>query len=63
MAPRADCFAISTPYGEEVHRSVYFSLFGCDVKSGQSATSKARLVVGRGISDQKAIKLYEAYQP
>jgi hypothetical protein len=61
MAPPEDCFAISTPYGEEGHRSLYLSLFGRDLKAGESATARARLVIGQGISDEQAIALYRAY--
>ena len=61
MAPPADCFAVATPYGAEEHRSLYLSLFGRDLKAGESATARARLIIGRGITDQQAITLYETY--
>jgi hypothetical protein len=61
MAPPQDCFAVLTPFGEEGHRSVYLSLFGRDLKAGESATARARLVIGRDISDEQAIALYRAY--
>jgi hypothetical protein len=61
MARPEDCFAISTPYGEEGHRSLYLALFGRDLKAGESATARARLVVGRDLSDEQAITLYKAY--
>jgi len=61
MTPPDDCFAISMPYGEEGHRSVYLSLFGRDVKAGESATARARLVFRRELSDQQAVELYENY--
>jgi hypothetical protein len=61
MAPAGDCFAISTPYTGEGHRSVYLSLFGRDLKAGETATARSRLVIGRAISDEQAIALYEAY--
>jgi hypothetical protein len=61
MAPAEDCFAVSTPQTGEGHRSVYLSLLGRDIKAGQSATARSRLVIGRGISDEQAIALYEAY--
>jgi len=62
MAPARDCFAVSTPYGEEGHRSVYLSLFGRDLKAGETASARARLVIGKAISDRQAIELYEAYR-
>jgi len=61
MAPPGDCFAVATPYSEEAHYSIYLSLFGRDLSSGQTATARSRLVVARGIPDQQAVALYEAY--
>lgn len=61
MSPPSDCFAISMPYGEESHRSVYLSLFGKDLAAGQSATAHARLAFGRGIDDEQAVALYRQY--
>lgn len=61
MSRPADCFAVATPYSEESHRSLYLSLFGCDLAEGESATANARLIVDREISDARAIELYEAY--
>ena len=40
MAPRDDCFAISTPYGSDGHRSLYLSLLGRDIFKGQQATAR-----------------------
>jgi hypothetical protein len=61
MARPQDCFAIATPYGEEGHRSIYLSLLGRDVKAGQTATARSRLVIGRKISDEQAVAMYEAF--
>jgi hypothetical protein len=61
MAPAEDCFAVATPYGEESHRSLYLSLLGRDIKAGQTASARARLVIGRGITDQQAVTLYKQY--
>jgi hypothetical protein len=61
MAPPDDCFAIATPYGEEGHRSIYLSLLGRDLKAGQTATARSRLVIGRNISDEQAVAVYQAY--
>ena len=61
MAPPDDCFAIATPFSGEGHRSLYLSLLGRDLKAGQTATVRARLVIARGISDAQAVALYEAY--
>jgi len=61
MAPPEDCFAVLTPFGEEGHRSLYLSLFGRDLKAGEAVSARARLVIGRDISDEQAIALYRAY--
>jgi hypothetical protein len=61
MAPAEDCFAVATPYGDEGHRSLYLSLLGRDLKAGQTATVRSRLVIGRNISDEQAMVMYEAY--
>lgn len=61
MAPAEDCFAIATPYGQEGHGSLYLCLLGRDLKAAESATVRSRLVIGRGITDRKAVSLYEAY--
>ena len=61
MAPAGDCFALAMPFGEESHRSVYLSLFGRDIKAGETAIARARLVVRRGLSDEKAVQLYREF--
>jgi hypothetical protein len=61
MAPPDDCFAIATPYGEEGHRSLYLSLFGKDLKAGEPATARARLVIARDVTDAQVIELYDEY--
>jgi hypothetical protein len=67
MSPPEDCFAIATPYnktppdGVAGHQSLYLSLLGRDVQSGQTARAHARLVVGRNVSDAEAVKLYSEY--
>jgi hypothetical protein len=60
MASAKDCFAVSMPHGEEPHGSVYLSLFGRDLKAGQSAAARARLVIARGLSDDRAVALYNS---
>jgi len=61
IAPAGDCFALAMPYGEEPHRSVYLSLFGRDVKAAETAVARVRLVVRRGLSDAKAVRLYDEF--
>ena len=61
MAPPDDCFAIATPYEGEGHYSMYFSLFGRDIKAGQTASARLRLVVTNINSNKEILKLYEKY--
>lgn len=61
MARPHDCFGVLTPFGEEGHRSLYLSLFGRDLKSGESVTAISRLVIGRGISDAQAVAMFESF--
>ena len=61
MAPPKDCFAVATPCNEEGHRSLYLSLIGRDLKADQPICARSRLVVGKDISDEQAIALYQAY--
>lgn len=61
MAPADACFAVATPYGEEGHRSVYLCLLGRNLNAGQTVTAPSRLIIGRNISDEQAVRLYEVY--
>jgi hypothetical protein len=61
MAPPEDCFAIATPYAGEGHYSLYFSRFGLDFKTGQTARSRTRLIIAPGVSDERAVALYRKY--
>jgi hypothetical protein len=61
MAPPDDCFAISTPYEGEGHYSMYFSLFGRDIKAEQTARAHLRLVVTSDASDRQILGLYRKY--
>jgi hypothetical protein len=61
MSHASDCFAVSMPYGEEGHRSIYFSLFGRDLKARQEASARVRLVIGKDITEDRALEIYRAY--
>jgi hypothetical protein len=61
MAPPDDCFAIATPYEGEGHYSMYFSLFGRDIKAGQTEKARMRLVVTNTASDREILDLYRKY--
>jgi hypothetical protein len=45
MSRSSDCFAVATPHEQEPHYSVYLSLFGKDLKAGETATAHTRLLV------------------
>ena len=61
MAKPGDGFAVSMPFGEEGHRSLYLSLFGRDLVHDQPATARARLIVGQAITDQRAVEVYQRF--
>jgi hypothetical protein len=61
MAPPEDCFAIATPYEGESHYSLYLSLFGRDMKAGETAKARSRFVVTTGVSDHQILELYHKY--
>ena len=61
MAPPEDCFALSTPYEGEGHFSLYLSLFGRDVKAGETATARCRLVIAKSPTEQQILGLYKDY--
>jgi hypothetical protein len=61
MAPPDDCFAIATPYEGESHYSLYLSLFGRDIKAGETAKAHSRFVVTTGVSDHQILELYHKY--
>jgi hypothetical protein len=61
MAPPDNCFALSTPYEGEGHYSLYLSLFGRDVKAGETAKARSRLVVAANVSDDQILGLYKKY--
>jgi hypothetical protein len=61
MSPPDDCFAVYTPYSEDGHGSLYLGLIGRDVRAGQSASGRTRLVIGRQLSDAQAVAAYQDY--
>jgi len=61
MAPVSDCFAVSTPVQGDGHRSLYLSLFGRDLKAGETASAQARLVIG-AFQDDEIVNLYKEYR-
>ena len=54
-----DCFAICTPQQDEPHRSMYLSLFGRDLRSGERERARTRLVIASALSEADILKAYE----
>jgi hypothetical protein len=61
MAPADDCFAICTPHQAEGHYSMYLSLFGRDVKKGETARARARMLIAPVLTDDQAVEAYGAF--
>lgn len=61
MSPPGDCFAVLTLFEAEPHRSLYFSLFGKDLKTGESARARARLMIVSKLPDTEIMAAYESY--
>ncbi len=61
MAPPEDCFAVSMFEQNAGLGCYYLSLFGKDVKKGQTLTGHARMVFGKNITDGQAIQKYQEY--
>jgi len=60
MSPPQDCFAVLTPFEAESHRSMYLCLVGKDLKAGETARARARLVIGTDLAG-KIDRLYSDY--
>jgi hypothetical protein len=61
MSPPQDCFAVLTPFETESHLSMYLSLFGKDLKTGETARARARLVIGTRLAGETVDRLYADY--
>jgi hypothetical protein len=61
MSPPQDCFAVLTPFETEAHRSMYLSLFGKDLKAGETARARARLVIGTKLAGEAVDRLCADY--
>lgn len=61
MSPPTEAFALCTPEQTEGHYSMYLSLFGRDLKTGETARARARLLIAEKLSDAAALKLYDGY--
>lgn len=61
MGLPSDCFAVSMPHQEEAHFSVYLSLFGRDLREGESARARTRLMAGTDLGDDALVEAYRAF--
>jgi len=61
MSRPQDCFAVLSPFEAEPHRSMYLSLFGKDLKAGETARARARLVIGTNLAGETMDNLYSEY--
>lgn len=61
MSDPQECFAISMPHQAEGHYSVYFSLFGRDLRKGETAKARTRLQVVPGFRDAEALRLLQTF--
>jgi hypothetical protein len=61
MAPRGDSYAVATPHQKESHVSLYLAQFGRTIKAGESATARARLVIGSNVTQKQAVKWYRKF--
>ena len=58
MSPAGEAFAVCTPQQMEGHRSMYMSLFGHDLKPGETDIAHSRLVVGEKLTEAQAYAAY-----
>jgi hypothetical protein len=66
MCPPEDCFAIASPWNPTTpdapgYRSIYLSFLGRDLRAGQPAHVRCRLVIAHKMTDQEALEKYESY--
>jgi hypothetical protein len=59
MAPAEECFAVALPYETEGHYSVYASLFGRDLRAGETARARVRLAIAVAKPDAAVYALYD----
>ena len=61
MTRPEDCLAVSTPQEKDDHTSLYFSLFGGDIRQGNSRRAIVRMVVSSTLTDRKALEIGRAF--
>lgn len=60
MALKEDCFAIFTPDTGETHYSMYFSLFGKTLETGQIASTTVRMIIAP-MNVEQILKSYQEF--
>jgi hypothetical protein len=61
MSPPSDCFGVLTPFEGEGHRSMYLSLFGKDLRAGETARARARLMIVSKLPDAEVVRACDTY--
>jgi hypothetical protein len=61
MSPPSDAFALCTPEQTEGHYSMYLSLFGRTLKTGETMRARARLVIATKLSDAQILRVCDDY--
>ncbi len=61
MARSNDCFALAMPHETEGHYSMYLSLFGGDLKAGQTTHATARLQFFTQVDEAAAVEGYRRF--
>ena len=61
MSPASDCFAVCTPQQGDPHHSLYLSLFGRDLKEGETARARARLLIAPNLSEAEILKEWRQF--
>ena len=60
MAQKKDCFALLTPHASEQHYSMYFSLFGKTLETGQTVSTTVRMIIAP-MSEEQILTSYQEF--
>lgn len=62
MSEPEGCYAVSAPHRGEKHFSAYFSLFGRDLKAGETARTRSRLAIATESETPRILRLWREFQ-
>jgi hypothetical protein len=62
MSEPEGCYAVSAPHRGEKHFSAYFSLFGRDLKPGETARTRSRLAIATEPETPRILRLWREFQ-